>query len=143
VHNAVPRDKNLRVLMDKVKTFWVENVLENSVHHAALIELGKQVQADAVKVDHPWETIVRTADQPNHILTSDQKIVGVFDEVEHALLILGEPGSGKTTTLLEVERALTKSTRIFLRKVGGGIFIHRMLMEYFAALETQPSAGSG
>ncbi len=28
--------------------------------------------------------------------------------------------------------------RIFLRKVGGGyIFIHRMLMEYFAALETQ------
>jgi len=26
--------------------------------------------------------------------------------------------------------------RIFLRKVGGGyIFIHRMLMEYFAALE--------
>ena len=30
--------------------------------------------------------------------------------------------------------------RIFLRKVGGGyIFIHRMLMEYFASLETQPS----
>jgi len=33
--------------------------------------------------------------------------------------------------------------RIFLRKVGGGyIFIHRMLMEYFAALETEPSAGN-
>jgi hypothetical protein len=30
--------------------------------------------------------------------------------------------------------------RIFLRKVDGGyIFIHRMLMEYFAALETEPS----
>jgi hypothetical protein len=29
--------------------------------------------------------------------------------------------------------------RIFLRKVGGGyIFIHRMLMEYFVALETEP-----
>jgi hypothetical protein len=28
--------------------------------------------------------------------------------------------------------------RIFLRKVGGGyIFVHRMLMEYFAALETR------
>jgi hypothetical protein len=28
--------------------------------------------------------------------------------------------------------------RIFLRKVGGGyIFIHRMLMEYFASLDTQ------
>jgi hypothetical protein len=34
--------------------------------------------------------------------------------------------------------------RIFLRKVGGGyIFIHRMLMEYFAALEAEPSAESG
>jgi hypothetical protein len=31
---------------------------------------------------------------------------------------------------------------IFLRKVGGGyIFIHRMLMVYFTALETEPSAG--
>ena len=29
--------------------------------------------------------------------------------------------------------------RIYLRKVGGGyIFIHRMLMRYFAALETAP-----
>jgi hypothetical protein len=33
--------------------------------------------------------------------------------------------------------------RIFLRKVGGGyIFIHRMSMEYFVALETEPSARS-
>jgi hypothetical protein len=33
--------------------------------------------------------------------------------------------------------------RIFLRKVGGGyIFIHRMVMEYFAALETEPNAGN-
>jgi hypothetical protein len=33
--------------------------------------------------------------------------------------------------------------RIYLRKAGGGyIFIHRMLMEYFAALETEPSAGN-
>jgi hypothetical protein len=31
--------------------------------------------------------------------------------------------------------------RIFLRKVGGGyIFIHCMLLEYFASLETEPSA---
>ena len=33
--------------------------------------------------------------------------------------------------------------RIFLRKVGGGhIFTHRMLMEYFATLGTDPSADS-
>jgi len=34
--------------------------------------------------------------------------------------------------------------RIFLRKVGGGyIFIHRMVMEYFAALETKSTTESG
>ncbi len=38
---------------------------------------------------------------------------------------------------------LYATDRIFLRKVGGGyIFIHRVLMEYFAALETGPSSGS-
>ena len=31
---------------------------------------------------------------------------------------------------------------IFLRKVGGYIFIHSMLMEYFASLDAQPSAES-
>lgn len=33
------------------------------------------------------------------------------------------------------------SERIFLRKVGGGyVFVHRMLMEYFASLEPGPGS---
>jgi hypothetical protein len=32
--------------------------------------------------------------------------------------------------------------RIFLRKVGGGyIFVHRLLLEYFASLEPEEEAG--
>ena len=50
--------------------------------------------------------MVRTADKPDRTLPPDQKIVDVFDEVKGALLILGEPGSGKTTTLLELARDL-------------------------------------
>jgi len=64
----------LSILLEKVRDFWVEGVLNNSVHHAALIELGKQVRADAVEVDHPWETIVRTADQPDRTLPPDRRL---------------------------------------------------------------------
>jgi hypothetical protein len=64
------------------------------------------VKADAVEVDHPWETVVRTADQPDRTLPPDQKIVDVFDVMKGAFLILGAPGSGKTTTLLELAREL-------------------------------------
>src|SRR5205814_6953841 len=33
------------------------------------------------------------------------------------------------------------SERILLRKVGGGyIFVHRLLLEYFAALESEPTS---
>jgi len=106
VHAGASRDKNLRILMEKVKTFWVEGVLENSVHHAALIELGKQVKADAVQADHPWATVVRIPNKPEYTLPPEAKIIDVFDEMQGALLILGEPGSGKTTTLLELARDL-------------------------------------
>ena len=87
---VIPRDKNLRILMEKVKTFWVEGVLENSVHHAALLELGKQVKADAVEADHPWETIVRTADKPDYTLPPNEKIIDVFDEMKGALWLVDE-----------------------------------------------------
>jgi len=38
------------------------------------------------------------------LLPPDTKIVDVFDEMGQNLLVLGEPGSGKTTMLLELAR---------------------------------------
>jgi hypothetical protein len=101
-----PRDKNLTILMQKVKDFWVKGLLEDSVHHAALIELGKHVKPDVVEVDHPWASVVQTPDKPDYTLPPEAKTIDVFDEMQGALLILGEPGSGKTTTLLELARDL-------------------------------------
>ena len=49
---------------------------------------------------------MRTADQPDRVLPSGQKMADVFNEMRQALLILGEPGSGKTTMLLELARDL-------------------------------------
>jgi len=57
-------------------------------------------------VEHPWEKAVGLPDATRRPLASNKKILDVFDELGRALLILGVPGSGKTTTLLELARDL-------------------------------------
>jgi hypothetical protein len=102
--------RNRRRMLDRVKTSWIKGVLERSVHDAALIELGKQEQADAI--DNPWEMVLETPDQQNRTLPSGKQTIDIFEEMGRALLILGAPGSGKTITLLELARdAIARAER--------------------------------
>jgi hypothetical protein len=57
-------------------------------------------------VEHPWEEVVGLPDAASQLIASNKKIGDMFDELGRALLILGEPGSGKTITLLELARDL-------------------------------------
>ena len=84
--------RNQRAMLELVKNFWIKGVLEQSLHGAAMIELGMEEQADTV--ERPWDMVLQTPDQPNRPLPHGTKIVDVFDEMNGALLILGEPGSG-------------------------------------------------
>ncbi len=95
---------DLTILLNKVKTFWIEGVLEKSVHNIALIDLGKETQAEAVA--HAWEQVLELPDRSRQTLPPDKKISQIFDEMNRALLILGSPGSGKTITLLQLARDL-------------------------------------
>jgi len=95
---------DLDILLNKVKTFWIEGVLEKSIHNMALIDLGKETQAEAVA--HAWEQVLELPDQSRQTLPPDKKISHIFDEMNRALLILGAPGSGKTITLLQLTRDL-------------------------------------
>jgi hypothetical protein len=94
--------RNRRAMLNKVKSFWVEGVLEKSLHGLAMIELGLQSQADAV---NPLNMVLRHSGQRGQDLSLGTNIVDVFDDLGRAMLILGEPGSGKTTMLLELARA--------------------------------------
>ena len=94
--------RNRRAMLELVKNTWVKGVLEQSLHGAAMIELGLEERADAV--ERPWDMVLQTPDQPNRPLLRGTKIADVFDDMNRALLILGEPGSGKTTMLLELAR---------------------------------------
>jgi WD40 repeat protein len=93
--------RNQLALLEKVRSFWVEGVLEQSVHSAA-IELHKEMRADAV--ERPWELVLEAPGAPPRSLPPDERILDVFEEMDRALLILGEPGSGKTITLLQLAR---------------------------------------
>jgi len=94
-----------QLLLNEVKQ-EVNARLQQSLFNAVLIELRKQQQFHQVK--RRWDAEVKIGTQPGTPLPNDVNILEVFDNSDIAgkLLILGAPGSGKTTTQLELARAL-------------------------------------
>jgi len=98
--------KNRQAILNKVRKFWVEGVLEKSLHDQVLIELGLEEHPDAVVSS--WSRSLETVGATKKTLPQGTKVVAIFDQLGagRTLLILGEPGAGKTTTLLELTRDL-------------------------------------
>ena len=103
-----PEDESVRrqraVLLEKVENRWVKRALEHSVHGAALLELGKEVHSGLV--EHPWEMNLRVPGKDERRVPARENIADLFRDLEQSLLIVGDPGTGKSTTLLELTRAL-------------------------------------
>ena len=95
---------NRQRLLRRVRSFWITGVLEQSLHAAALMALGLQVQPDAVA--NPWHLVLQHPDTAPHSLPEETRITQVYDDADGELLILGMPGAGKTTLLLELARDL-------------------------------------
>ena len=91
------RLRNRRRMVERVRRSWVQGVLEQSLYHVARIDLGLQDQPEAV--ERPWAMIVQEQGQPPRPLTMGARMSQIFDELGGALLILGAPGTGKTTLL--------------------------------------------
>ncbi len=96
--------QNRTRLLERVRSFWITGVLEQSLHGAALLALGLQEQPNAVA--NPWRLIMQEAERTSILLPAGTRITDVYDEAQGELLILGEPGAGKTTLLLELTRDL-------------------------------------
>ncbi|MGJ5634617.1 NACHT domain-containing protein, partial [Nostoc sp. CALU 1950] len=99
------RTKNERILLAAVKE-EVTSRLRQSLHNAVLINLGKESQPQQVK--RLWDAEIKIGLKPSEPLPDTTTILEVFDSQEMVgkLLILGAPGSGKTTTQLELAQAL-------------------------------------
>ncbi len=100
---------NLCRLLDRVEHDWIQGVLEASLHHRAWLELGLAWRDQAV--EHPWERIVVAPDRPIGSLPRADSIAAIYAAAHNTLLVLGEPGAGKTTTLLELARDLIARAR--------------------------------
>ncbi|MBD3887479.1 NACHT domain-containing protein [Phormidium tenue FACHB-886] len=99
-----PDQLNQCKMLEKVHTFWIKGVLEKSLHNAVLMDLGLEECLDSVA--QPWNLLMQFADHTQRVLAPETKMIDVYDQFNHSFLILGAPGAGKTTLMLDLARSL-------------------------------------
>ena len=101
--------RNRRILLNHVENAWIKGVLDASLHSAALLDLGIKQDPEAV-IKYPWAIKKESTDET---LPAGTSMLEIFDTIGmgRSLLILGAPGSGKTTMLLELARQLIQCAR--------------------------------
>ena len=98
--------RNRQALLSKVKHYWIRGVLEASLHDQVMLVLGVEERPDAIS--SPWNVAWETGQDSIQTIPNGVPIIALFSQLGtgRTLLILGEPGAGKTTTLLHLARDL-------------------------------------
>jgi serine/threonine protein kinase/DNA polymerase III delta prime subunit len=101
---TISMQRNRQRMLQKVRSFWITGVLEQSLRDTSLITPDLREAQDAVA--RPWTLSLYRSEKHVRSFTSGTPISEVYDQAQGELLILGEAGSGKTTLLLELARSL-------------------------------------
>src|SRR5271163_3329124 len=91
-----PDTENRAATLRRIREDWIDGVLNQSLYRVARIELGLATREDIV--ESPLNAIVQILDRPPATtIAPGTPITEVFDALGQSLLILGAPGTGKTT----------------------------------------------
>lgn len=93
-------------LSGKVKNFWIEGKLDKDIPTKPPILLTKEMVPDAVQ--QSWEEVVTLPEPEERIVSERKSLSSLFDESDRSLLILGDPGHGKSVTLLLLAQELLR-----------------------------------
>ncbi len=105
---AVPslqKQQNRAYMLQRLRYSYGE-LMAQSLQGFAWLELGLAHRPNAVQ--NAATLLLRQSNQPERMLPSGTSIVQVYEEAKQELLILGEPGTGKSTLLLQLAQHLVE-----------------------------------
>jgi hypothetical protein len=103
------QQQNRERMLDRVYRKWIVEYLEDDLRYdEELIHLPLRKLSTG-----RWDLAIQRLDAPAQPLPADTRITQVYDQaLEGGLLLLGDPGIGKTTLLLELTRELIERARM-------------------------------